>query len=209
MFKKFLPIVFLFAGFQANGAVISDLTERDLLSHGDGLLTFDSSTGLEWLDLDLTLGNSILDTEATSYYTSDGFRWAKPEEIEALFNAAIFSTVWLTRISYDADDILNSSTFVGYLGGLDNKSMGVSRDMPSPDVFGGYGLGYVESSANHGRVNHPRDNCCILEDAGYAQVGSWLVRKTTTTVPEPSIIALFGAGLVGLGFARRRKSRLA
>ncbi len=30
-----------------------------------------------------------------------------------------------------------------------------------------------------------------------------------TSVPEPSIIALFGAGIVGLGFARRRKSRLA
>ncbi len=29
------------------------------------------------------------------------------------------------------------------------------------------------------------------------------------SVPEPSIIALFGAGLVGLGFARRRKSRQA
>ncbi len=31
----------------------------------------------------------------------------------------------------------------------------------------------------------------------------------SVSVPEPSIIALFGAGLVGLGFARRRKSRQA
>jgi hypothetical protein len=31
--------------------------------------------------------------------------------------------------------------------------------------------------------------------------------KLITNVPEPSIIALFGAGLLGLGFARRRKLR--
>ncbi len=31
----------------------------------------------------------------------------------------------------------------------------------------------------------------------------------SVSVPEPSIIALFGTGLVGLGFARRRKSRQA
>ncbi len=31
-------------------------------------------------------------------------------------------------------------------------------------------------------------------------------RPTTGAVPEPSIIALFAAGLFGIGFARRRKA---
>jgi hypothetical protein len=36
-------------------------------------------------------------------------------------------------------------------------------------------------------------------------IGWLLVGGTTTAVPEPSIIALFGLGLVGIGFARRRR----
>ena len=35
--------------------------------------------------------------------------------------------------------------------------------------------------------------------------GSWEI-TTSESVPEPSIIALFAAGLFGLGFARRRKA---
>jgi hypothetical protein len=36
-------------------------------------------------------------------------------------------------------------------------------------------------------------------------VGWLLVGGSSTAVPEPSIIALFGLGLVGIGFARRRR----
>jgi hypothetical protein len=38
-----------------------------------------------------------------------------------------------------------------------------------------------------------------------AQIGWLLVGGSTTKLPEPSIIALFGLGLVGIGFARRRR----
>lgn len=35
----------------------------------------------------------------------------------------------------------------------------------------------------------------------------WLAYKTTTTVPEPSTIAIFGLGLMGLGLNRRRQRK--
>jgi hypothetical protein len=42
MIKKLLPLLFLFAGFQANAA---------LIDHGD--FTLDDETGVEWLDMSI------------------------------------------------------------------------------------------------------------------------------------------------------------
>ena len=39
----------------------------------------------------------------------------------------------------------------------------------------------------------------------FADEYAW-IRTSITVVPEPSIIALFGLGLLGLGFARRKKA---
>ena len=82
-FKNIIAICVLALGAANAGATaITDLSERDWLTSGDGLLTFDASTGLEWLDLSVTLGNSINDTEAESFFGE--FRWATTTQVEDL-----------------------------------------------------------------------------------------------------------------------------
>lgn len=63
----------LFVASSTQASQITDLSERDWLNANDGLLTYDASTGLEWLDLTLTAGNSILETEVESFFGE--FRW--------------------------------------------------------------------------------------------------------------------------------------
>ncbi len=61
MFKKLLPLLFLFAGFQVNAAVITDDNVYD-----DG--------NLEWLNLNFTRDTSSAD--ALIDFGGDGFRMA-------------------------------------------------------------------------------------------------------------------------------------
>jgi hypothetical protein len=46
----------------------------------------------------------------------------------------------------------------------------------------------------------------VMQDGGFHQINELEFFGTEAAVPEPSIIALFGLGLAGIGFARRRQS---
>jgi hypothetical protein len=66
-----------------SGCVGASLTVRDLNAPGDGLLTYDPVTGLEWLDLTLTEGKSRESVAAGwgGYTTTMGFQVATREQV--------------------------------------------------------------------------------------------------------------------------------
>jgi hypothetical protein len=143
MFKKLLPLLFLFAGFQANATLIDN-----------GSTTVDTATNLEWLDVTATLGesyNSVIG--GFGGYIADGYSVATTSQLCVLFGALGDSIANCP----DANIVLDAST--------------------------------MDAWAN--------------TDWKVDLVGGWLVRDAS--VPEPAIIALFTLGLVGIGFARRKR----
>ena len=63
------------------------------LPHGiDGLITQDSDSGLEWLDVTATLGKSFEEAEATAFVIKLGFRHATVAEVRSLFEVAGIKT---------------------------------------------------------------------------------------------------------------------
>jgi hypothetical protein len=193
----FFGLVLSVSGF-ANAGLITDLSEKDWLAVGDSLITYDSSTGLEWLDLSVTRGNSILQTEQESFYGS--FRWATSTEIEALFDNVIGGVGF--RSSANLDDVALGNEFLNLFSrSTNNFAQGVSRGSPVPTL--GYGLGYVSTRTSSVTVNDPGSNCCWDETINRLNVGSWLVRRAD--IPEPSTLAIFAFGMIGLASRRFKK----
>jgi hypothetical protein len=194
-----------FAGV-ANATVITELSERDWINAGDKAITYDSSTGLEWLDLTQTLGNSILATEQESFYGE--FRWATHLEIENIFDAVLNGTGH--RSSNSAVVKSRASVFVSMLGQTQGweVAQGVSRG--SVSSTGQYGLGYVYNSSSSANVADPSSNCCWNDSTGHQSVGSWLVKEASgaapaSTVNEPATLAIFALGMIGLASRRFKK----
>ena len=73
--------ILLLVSGQSNAA----LFEADYLSAGDGLITMDTNSTLEWLDLSLTSGMPF--ANALSAYSADGWRYAEQNEIFAMFDS--------------------------------------------------------------------------------------------------------------------------
>jgi hypothetical protein len=206
MFKKLLPILFLFTGFQANAALIGNLTYDGTYISGDGRTYLGLNTIASW-DYATTLAS----TQVGGAY--EGFRIANTADadffIGSLFGANVDNCSTVDGVASN----LTCGTVAGWTDGIfgDNFS-------PSTDSF--FFLSDEHNTIEVGLVSvdaHTLIQYEIYSGIAYSDYFSdtssitqldvtWLlVNDTVASVPEPSIIALMGLGIFGIGFARRRR----
>ena len=206
-------------------STIIDLVEKDYLTASDGLITYDKSTGLEWLDLTFTAGFSMLDVEANASIWADGWQWATIDQMETMFGHAsnYINSYEEPLIAYPLAELLGPTYTVIRPGEYITKhAMGFSRNFLFDTELYEDGYDYSTAIIKGGINLDPSDSwypylpfplcdsedCADWRNPGWKETdmntnyGAWLVRDTV--VPIPPAVWLFCSGLVGLiGIARR------
>ena len=199
----------LLVAFAATPAY-ADLIEIDLVSSGDGLVTRDTVTGLEWLDLTETLDKSFSDVTCGSFYSTYGFTHATQAQVETLFlGAAVGATLNLDSGSFNTvPNGTAAEKLLGLLGQTDTLGahlygQAITVDGPGNSYWApwyGKESGSTLGQLATGTIAGTTDGSAI------PFVGHWLVRSTP--VPEPTTAALLALGLL-LVFGRARRLRRA
>jgi hypothetical protein len=163
----------------------------------NGASAIDSDTGLEWLDLTQTQGQTIATVQSSALITTDGWAWATTAQVATLFtNAGFLTTDNTNNPANDAAaalllDVLGCTQFCGTVnatgrGFADNGSPWFSR----PNYHtSGLGAGAAVISLQTTNV-----------DLADSTAGHFLVRA----IPEPGTALLVSTGLLMFGVRRRR-----
>jgi chloramphenicol O-acetyltransferase len=180
------------------------LIQSDYLSSNDNLTVIDNTTDLQWLDLSVSTSWTFANW-STLIEQNNGWRLATNTEAVNLFNTAFptYSVVHGNAGYVDTQDaslIQNFTDFRSLFGattmntnGIDtyglykdennsSKMMGVSRWAGTYRIFSTNFTGSVSEVNN----------------------GLYIVRNTTN-VPEPSTLAIFALGIMGLAARRFKK----
>ncbi len=193
--------------------VLSASTNAALIDNDT--FTFDTSTGLDWLDLSETAGISY----SLALSTHSGWRYATYVEVQNLFGVLFNgyydtdTTLHLSRstdnaYSDQAIDVNDFQSLFGIVssitasGKTHNYTYGLySRGEPSTlRAMGAYSN--TEGRTDVQGIEFYQAYTSSFTASGH---GTYLVR--TSIVPIPTAFLLFSSGLIGLiGFAKRNKS---
>ena len=224
-------VICYLAGITAGQAAIFLIDDPTLGISADGLnLTRDTSTGLEWLDLDLSVGrtfNDLTGVDGTNEFIAGGdfagFRYATHLELTGAVNGpqldSLYKSLVISPFSFSsiggysqARDLIaiagcfGSCASYGYSNGILLADDGITEAVASMETFTNGGRNWGRSNPFSGPVlnnppNRPADGYSI-------QQGNWLVRPINDipAVPLPAAAWLFGTALIGfIGMSRRRK----
>ncbi len=211
--KKFITVPFLLSLVVMTNANAS-LVREDL--------TLDTSTGLEWLNLTQTVGqtyNAIVSGYG-GFTTSLGFRFANGNELAQLRTDA--GITGLRSTTGDVSNINNTRTLINLLGitsgdGHSFSEYGYIADASSSTgnhalaTFGVNDIGEYDAFIGRYDSNSSFNTFfSFLTNPAWQQtnqgvIGSFLVRAP---VPIPTSIWLFGSALIGfIGFNRKKTTQ--
>jgi hypothetical protein len=202
-------LVALFAGGALSAR--ASLVSLDYLSSGDGLLTRDTVSALDWLDVTRTVNQTYDQVRTGSYYT-DGFRHATKAELQTLFLHAgtpddgyslsqtypfetrnLARLVGLTILAADRESAygFTGTDFFGNTVTTATHPIGT----PFSTLLGKIDFLNPGTGEAHFAGGHP-----FSSEAG-PNYGSFLVRP----IPLPGTMILFGTALIGFRTARARQ----
>lgn len=205
--KKFIAAV-LFIGMiqNANAAFIDS-----------GTYLTDTSSGLDWLDVTATssLSYSYVSGQLGSGGLYEGWHYATSADFNELVSNWIGATTPITSLG----KVIQAE------GDIDGLHMALGDLYPSYSDYG-YTQGLIADMDSSGNVRTAMimndDNSNINNDdldwtqanyhlytqtaAGW-YFGSFLIRDTAASVPEPGALGLVTLSLAGIGFAVRRRKK--
>jgi hypothetical protein len=221
MFKKLLPLLFLFAGFQVNATVINNVDYGGLPVF-NATLTGTTGAG-HWRVNGIQFGAGV---DFSAQFRLVGYAQSHPRLFELIDTVLTIGSE--TSIPFSSPrsvimgfDIEDRELAFEYVAEQDFFNMKLNRwgDIKPPlpyqpppallwhiaDIVGDYKGDFLIDPlawSDDGSCD------CAVEVQEPDVVSFSIVAvpdPSIIAVPEPSIIALFGLGLVGIGFARRRQ----
>ena len=185
-------------------SVSAALVSTDLNSSGDGLITRDTSTNIEWLDLteSRNLSYDYVSSQFGVGGQFEGWRYATSSEVNTLFDSAGGTG------PYDGYSTVNN--------GIGAPLLDMWGLLVPTHTWSEFIIGDVYGPGQHwyGQVwdnNSTQDFIYTMQGPvgdGVAHInkGSALVREYSV-VPVPAAVWLFGTGLISIvGVARRKQS---
>ena len=195
---------FTFISFNVSAAVVS----TDWLTAGDNLITHDTVSGLDWLDLTETndLSYDFVSGQLVTGGQFAGWRYATNTEVITLWNNFGINLSASHPISVIGIDpgIAQATTYIGNIVNefssttFPHGALGITSDQPESTRHTRMGA-YTRIDSSY--YNDERHS--ISDDVVRLHTGSYLVK--TSVIPVPPSVWLFGSGLLGLvGVARRK-----
>lgn len=199
-FFSYLTLLVLLVALPAQATLLS----ADLFETNDGLLTIDTETGLEWLDITATRGQSY-DSVASGYggFMSLGFRFAVVSEVSELYSNA---GVIYQQGGYYAENAAGAALLISLIGCTINCNFSVAtqQGLADSDPFSRTlaRAPYVAISSDRTLGFANLLAATIAKNRGYQEVGSYLVRP----IPEPSTATFLSIGFSVLALTRPKYS---
>ena len=204
-----VAMVCCFSSFCQAGIMVGDWKTAN-----DGLLTIDTTQGLEFLDVTQSANRAVVDvlTEFGVGGDFEGFRYATEKEVVSLVN----EIGWTSSPAFSAGTSSTTSVsgealaILGLIGTtFSSRSSTGASGVTSTDA--GRGTLRAVTIFQSSRTQLATATGTFDDSSKSSSVASFLVRASTSSaasggvVPEPSSFAMFGLVSVGLLVARRRK----